>query len=82
MKRTSFMLPDDLRRRAESAAKKLNISVGEFYRQAINAKAEQAGEAPDFFDFDWVYTGPAPRDGSVRPEKYTTRDPHGRRKRR
>lgn len=71
MHRTSFMLSPQLKKRAEAAAKKLNVSFGEFIRQAISEKAEKQGEAPDFFDLEWgVYDGPVPRDGSVRPEKY------------
>lgn len=68
MQRTSFMLPADIKRRAEAVAKKQGLSLGEYFRQAIREKNDRQGKV-DFFDFEAGLCD-GPRDGSVRPEKY------------
>jgi len=72
MKRTTIMLPEDLRRRAISRARQRGVSLGELIRESLDAAVPdvryEAGPDPLFADV--VFDGPAPRDLSTRHDKY------------
>lgn len=73
MKRTTVMLPEDLRARAARRARKLGISLGEFIRTAMASMLKKSGGAPDddpLFKDDAVYEGPVPRDLAARHDDY------------
>ena len=77
MHRTTIMLPEDLRQRAVRKAQEMGISLGEFMRNCAEKelKAEKKGkhkrkERDPFFADEEVWTGPAPRDGSINIDKY------------
>jgi hypothetical protein len=72
MKRTTVMLPEELRARAARRARKLGVSLGEFIRRAMESllRAQSpAGDDPLLRD-DAVYEGPAPRDVAERHDDY------------
>ncbi|MGH9365659.1 MAG: CopG family transcriptional regulator [Thermoanaerobaculia bacterium] len=72
MKRTTIMLPEDLRRRALFRAKQRGVSLGELIRDSLDAAL------PDVIDDmhrdplfeDVVFDGPAPADVSANHDKY------------
>jgi hypothetical protein len=71
MKRTTVMLPEELRVRAANRAKKLGVSLGELIRRAMESmlgreQETDGGRYPD----DAVYDGPAPPDLSERHDDY------------
>jgi hypothetical protein len=71
MKRTTIMLPDDLRRRAISRARERGVSLGELIRESLDASVPiryDATQDPLFADV--VFDGPAPRDLSTRHDEY------------
>ena len=72
MKRTTIMLPEDLRRRAMTRARQRGVSLGELIRDSLDAAlpgvSYEAGSDPLFEDV--VFDGPAPRDLSTRHDKY------------
>ena len=72
MKRTTIMLPEDLRRRAIFRARQRGVSLGELIRDSLDAVlpnvSYDAGKDPLFEDV--VFDGPAPRDLSTRHDKY------------
>lgn len=72
MKRTTVMLPEDLRRRARSRARQRGVSLGELIRDSLDASLPHASydsERDPLFE-DVVFDGPAPRDLSRRHDKY------------
>jgi hypothetical protein len=72
MKRTTIMLPEGLRRRAMSLARQKGVSLGELIRDSLDAALPEvsydAGHDPLFEDV--VYDGPAPKDVSVKHDRY------------
>ena len=65
MKRTTVMLPSDLRRRAFVRARERGVSLGELIRESLDASLPGTGPArsedPLFADAA-VYSGRAPRN--------------------
>ncbi len=73
MKRTTIMLPEDLKMQAEKAARKNHISLGEFIRVSIESairRAVKSGQEDPFFSDKTVWNGKAPRDGALRHDAY------------
>jgi hypothetical protein len=72
MKRTTIMLPDDLRRRAVFRARQRGVSLGELIRESLDAAVPQVNyeAGPDPLFQDVVFDGPAPSDLSRRHDKY------------
>jgi hypothetical protein len=72
MKRTTIMLPEDLRRRAIVRARQRGVSLGELIRDSLNVAlpnvSYEVGEDPLFEDV--VFDGPAPGDLSRRHDEY------------
>jgi hypothetical protein len=72
MKRTTVMLPEELRRRAISRAKQKGVSLGELIRDSLDSALPHVsydiGKDPLFEDV--IYDGPAPRDLSRRHDEY------------
>lgn len=65
MKRTTVMLPSDLRRRAHAAARKRKVSLGTLVRESLDAALpvwETAREDDPLLSDGEVYQGPAPDD--------------------
>ena len=65
MKRTTIMMPDDLKIRAAKRADSMGISLGEFIRDSLerNLKSENAVIFDDpYIGDDAVYDGDTPRD--------------------
>jgi len=78
MKRTTVMLPEELRARATLRARRLGVSLGQFIRRAMESLLETskgAREEDTLLCDDAVYEGPAPRDLAARHDEYL----HGRR---
>ena len=73
MKRTTIMLPPELKNRASKHAHRLGISVGELIRNCLNAfldrPDDQTNEDPLLSD-DAVYKGKVPPDLSSRHDHY------------
>ena len=72
MKRTTIMLPDELRRRALFRARQKGVSLGELIRDSLDA-ALPAGTyepGPDPLFDGVVFDGPAPADLSANHDKY------------
>lgn len=74
MKRTTIMLPDDLKMRAHHRASGMGISLGELIRESLedilgHSDEEKLTEDPLFAD-DAVYNGKAPRDLSQNHDRY------------
>jgi len=72
MKRTTIMLPEDLRRRARASAKQRGVSLGELIRDSLDASLPQTSydNARDPLFEDVIFDGPAPRDLSRSHDKY------------
>jgi predicted DNA-binding protein len=76
MKRTTIMIPVELKKRATERARQMGMSLGGFIREslenAIEAQNENsAGDAEDaFFDDETVYSGETPIDLSANHDKY------------
>jgi hypothetical protein len=73
MKRTSLLLPPELRNRAERRAKQLGISFGELVRRALVTVLDtaDAGETRDPFYADAaIHDGDAPPDASVHHDEH------------
>jgi len=67
MKRTTIMLPPDLKTRAERQARALHISMGELIRRALEEElATDAGETDPFFSDRAVYEDEGPDDLAAR----------------
>lgn len=73
MKRTTLMLPAELKRRAMARAAELGISFGELVRglleERLSRPGRDAGQDPLFAD-KAVYTGDAPADLSADHDRY------------
>jgi len=74
MKRTTIMLPDDLKAQAHHRARGMGISLGELIREALEAilghsDDKNLSEDPLFSD-DAVYEGKAPEDLSQNHDQY------------
>ena len=76
MKRTTIMLPEDLRRRAIVRARQKKVSLGELIRDSLTAAlpnvSSDIGEDPLFEDV--VFDGPSPKDLSRRHDEYLCDD--------
>jgi hypothetical protein len=71
MHRTTILLPQELRRRADREAKSLGISLSELIRRRLAGDDKVSAEAkrPQFFARQ-PWTGPGPSDTSVRHDEY------------
>jgi hypothetical protein len=72
MKRTTIMLPEDLRRRALSRAKQRGISLGELIRSSLDAAVPAASydlERDSLFE-DVIFDGPGPEDTAAKHDRY------------
>jgi len=73
VKRTTIMLPEDLKVQAEKAARKNRVSLGQFIRVSIEKAVRRvgmSGQEDPFFSDKLVWKGSAPRDGALRHDKY------------
>ena len=73
MKRTTIMLPDDLRKRAADAAHKAEVSLAEFVRQALEAKlgSEDRDWSEDpFFANSTIIQDQGPTDMAQKHDDY------------
>lgn len=72
MIRTTVMLPESLKNRAQQEAREMGISLGELIRQSVALRLEAgphpAGD-PLFTDVP-VYNGPVPADYSREHDRY------------
>ncbi|MCI0444491.1 ribbon-helix-helix domain-containing protein [bacterium] len=73
MKRTTIMLPEDLKERGMRKARRRGISLGELIRESLQAQVE----APDvrqtedpLFEDDVVFKGKAPKDFAKNHDRY------------
>lgn len=72
MKRTTIMLPEDLRRRARFRARQKGVSLGELIRDSLDAAIPTVtydAVADPLFE-DVIFDGPAPADASSKHDKY------------
>ena len=74
MKRTTIMLPDDLKIRALKRAGIMGLSLGGFIREALEKTlqtpdVDQADDDPFFAD-DVVFQGKAPKDLALKHDDY------------
>jgi hypothetical protein len=80
MKRTTVMLPTELKAKAERRAYELGVSFGELVREslenALESREERRTEDPLFKD-DAVYRGSTPRDLAERHDEYLYDDEAG-----
>lgn len=73
MKRTTIMLPLDMKTRAERRAKKMGVSLGAFIRESLQKELESPGRGrttDTLFEDTPVYQGKAPDDMSCEHDKY------------
>ena len=73
MKRTTVMIPDDLKIRAARRAHSLGVSLGEFIRDSLerNLKSDKAASLDDPYMADIaVYEGDIPLDIAQNHDKY------------
>lgn len=70
MKRTSILIPDDLKRQAERTAKERDISFSALVRDLLRREVARGGDEDPFFSDDAVFRGPAPVDGVARLDDY------------
>jgi predicted DNA-binding protein len=76
MKRTTIMLPDELKIRATHRARKLGISLGGFIRESLEnaldnkSRNSNVNEEDPFFADDAVYHGDVPSDLSEKHDDY------------
>lgn len=72
MHRTTIMLPDDLKAKAEDVSRKKGFSLSEFVREAMKdlLKKYEGGKGDAFFIDTAVYTGSAPKDISKNHDDY------------
>lgn len=70
MKRTTIMLPEELRRRAALRAKQRGISLGELIRLSLDGALPGAAYAEDPLFENVIFDGDAPRDLSAKHDKY------------
>ena len=68
MRRTTIMLPDELRNRALRRAEELGVSLGELIRESLSALLNRSKKAPEedpLFGDEAVFQGDAPEDLST-----------------
>jgi hypothetical protein len=73
MKRTTVMLPADLRRRAFVRARERGVSLGELIRESLGASLPRTGPAraeDPLFAEAAVFEGEAPRDLSAAHDEH------------
>jgi hypothetical protein len=73
MKRTTVMLPEDLRRRAFVRARERGVSLGELIRESLDAAvpaSPPARTADPLFTDSAVFAGKAPKDLSAAHDRY------------
>jgi plasmid stability protein len=73
MKRTTVMLPDDLRRRAFVRARERGVSLGELIRESLDAAVPASSPAravDSLFTDSAVFAGKAPKDLSAAHDGY------------
>jgi Arc/MetJ-type ribon-helix-helix transcriptional regulator len=73
MKRTTVMLPEELRARAMRRARNLGLSLGEFIRRAMEALLEDKGGGADedpLLRDEATYDGHVPGDLAARHDEY------------
>ena len=73
MKRTTVMLPADLRRRAHAAARKRKVSLGSLVRESLETAIsswETVREDDPLLSDGAVYEGQAPRDLAKAHDRY------------
>ncbi len=73
MKRTTVMLPADLRRRAFARAHERGVSLGELIRESLDAAipvSSPARAADPLFTDSAVFAGKAPKDLSAAHDRY------------
>jgi hypothetical protein len=73
MNRTTIVLPEELKLRAQERARRSGISLAEFIRQSLEAQLRSAAGRPQvdplFADVP-IYRGPVPADLSVDHDRY------------
>jgi hypothetical protein len=77
MKRTTVMIPEDLKIRAARHAKAVGISLGEFIRESLEKalKSNPAGFLDDsFLNDNAVFEGETPVDLALDHDKYLYED--------
>ena len=74
MDRTTIMLPPELKTRASNQAKKKNISLGQFIREALNKYLDSENKTPDqndpFLGDNAVFRGETPHDLASNHDEY------------
>ena len=73
MKRTTIMLPDDLKSKALRRARKRGISLGKLIRTSLEGELKQTFSPYDedpLLQDDVVFDGEAPRDMAENHDKY------------
>jgi hypothetical protein len=76
MRRTTIMLPDDLKFRAEKQALDQGKSLGEIIRDSLGeylAKTENGAQRDSLADPP-IYRGKVPKDGAARHDEYLYSD--------
>ncbi|MCI0617618.1 ribbon-helix-helix domain-containing protein [bacterium] len=73
MKRTTIMLPDDLKEKGMRKARRRGISLGELIRESLQAHVESPDvkqtEDPLYED-DATFNGKAPKDFAKKHDRY------------
>lgn len=75
MKRTTVMIPPDLKARAEHAARERGISFGQLVRDALDAALAGSDAADPLFADEAVYGDEAPSDLAAAHDRYLYGDP-------
>jgi len=73
MKRTTVMLPGDLKLKAEKRAEKMGISLGELIRLSLKTQVGNKTDAVQddpFLSDNAVFSGDVPDDLSLNHDKY------------
>jgi Ribbon-helix-helix protein, copG family len=73
MKRTTIMLPDDLKERGMRKARRRGISLGELIRESLQAHVDSPDIQPTedpLYEDDAVFKGKAPRDFAKNHDRY------------
>jgi len=72
MKRTTIMLPHELKNKAEREARRSGVSLGEFIRASMQEKLDQQpkGRKRRFFPDDFTFTDNGPPDLAANLDKY------------
>ena len=74
MRRTTIMMPDELRIRAMTRARSMGISLGQFIRTALERALEESNnkgpQEDPLFDDSAVFEGNVPEDISKNHDSY------------